>query len=153
MPNGPPPKSLVFWRNSGYNPLVTTKSDLIEEAIGEANRNFENTFRSGIPEAMAHVYTEDAQLMPAGTEPIVGSEAIAEFWGGVMRLGIKHARLETLELDPQGATVIEVGKYTLFADGEKVLDRGKYVVVWKLIKGEWKLHRDIWNTSLAPPAA
>ena len=129
---------------------MTTKSDLIEEAIQEANRNFENTFRSGIPEAMASVYTEDAQLLPTGAEAIVGSDAIAEFWAGVMNLGIKQAKLETLEVDPQGATAIEVGCYTFYADNERLLDRGKYVVIWKLIKGEWKLHRDIWNTSLGP---
>jgi ketosteroid isomerase-like protein len=33
----------------------------------------------------------------------------------------------------------------------KVADRGKYVVIWKRVGGEWKLHRDIWTTSL--PAA
>jgi hypothetical protein len=44
-----------------------------------------------------------------------------------------------------------VGKYTLTGDAGKVLDQGKYVVVWKRELGQWKLYRDIWNTSV--PAA
>jgi ketosteroid isomerase-like protein len=28
-------------------------------------------------------------------------------------------------------------------DGDKVLDSGKYIVVWKRQDGQWKLHRDI----------
>ena len=32
-----------------------------------------------------------------------------------------------------------------------VADHGKFMVVWKRVGDEWKLHRDIWNTS-TPPA-
>ena len=28
------------------------------------------------------------------------------------------------------------------------MDQGKYVVIFKQVEGRWKLHRDIWNTSL-----
>jgi uncharacterized protein (TIGR02246 family) len=129
---------------------VATKSDLIEEAIREANRRFEATFFAGNAEAMAALYTDDAQLLPTGSEPVLGTAAIARFWADLMKLGIKKAKLESLEIDAQGATVIELGRYSLFADGERSLDRGKYIVIWKLVKGEWKLHRDIWNTSVAP---
>jgi uncharacterized protein (TIGR02246 family) len=141
---------MVFWLASSYNRSVAIKTELIEEAIREANQNFERTFFSGNAEAMAGLYTEEAQLLPTGSEPISGRGAIAQFWGQLMKTGIKKAKLESLEIDPQGATVIEIGRYTLFGDGETQLDRGKYIVIWKLIKGEWKLHRDIWNTSVAP---
>jgi hypothetical protein len=42
----------------------------------------------------------------------------------------------------------EVGKYRITGEGGKLLDTGKYVVVWKREQGQWKLHRDIWNTSM-----
>jgi hypothetical protein len=29
-----------------------------------------------------------------------------------------------------------------------VLDQGKYIVIWKREKGQWKLHRDIFNSSV-----
>jgi len=63
--------------------------------------------------------------------------------------GIKSARLETVEAEGHGDTAIEIGKYTLSWEAGNVMDRGKYVVIWKQEGGQWKLHRDIWNSSLS----
>ena len=62
--------------------------------------------------------------------------------------GIKGVTVTTLEVEVSGDTAHEVGTYGLMGDGGKVLDAGKYVVVWKREDGKWKLHRDIWNTSV-----
>ena len=70
------------------------------------------------------------------------------FWKSLFDLGIKKAKLETLEVVGMGDTACEVGKYTLFLEGEQVADSGKYVIIWKMVNGQWKLHRDIWNTSM-----
>jgi hypothetical protein len=32
-----------------------------------------------------------------------------------------------------------------------VLDEGKYIVIWKQVEGQWKLHRDILNSSRPAP--
>jgi hypothetical protein len=34
-----------------------------------------------------------------------------------------------------------------------VIDKGKYVEIWKKENGEWKIYADIWNTSLPPAPA
>ena len=65
-------------------------------------------------------------------------------------MGIKNAKLNILEVDQHGDTAIEVGQYTLSSADDQVMDQGKYVVIWKYENGCWKLHRDIWNTSMAP---
>lgn len=65
-------------------------------------------------------------------------------------MGFKAATLETVELDIQGNTAIKVGKYTLQGEGGQILDKGKYLVVWKQEDGQGKWHRDIWNSSLPP---
>jgi ketosteroid isomerase-like protein len=49
-------------------------------------------------------------------------------------------------------THIEVSKYTLQGEGDQVLDTGKYVVIWKQEDGQWKLHCDIFNSSMPAPA-
>jgi ketosteroid isomerase-like protein len=65
---------------------------------------------------------------------------------------IKSLELETLEVFGNGDVVSEVGRYVLGgADGQE-LDEGKYVVVWRKEGDAWKLHRDIFNTSMPPPA-
>ena len=46
---------------------------------------------------------------------------------------------------------LETGRYELYDAQNKILDKGKYVVVWKQENGEWKLFRDIFNSDL--PAA
>jgi len=50
-----------------------------------------------------------------------------------------------------GDTVFEVGKYTLFGEGDQVLDNGKYIVIWKKDGEQWKLHRDIFNSNMPLP--
>jgi len=37
------------------------------------------------------------------------------------------------------------------ADRGYVLDKGKYIVIWKQEEGQWKLHRDIFNSSMPAP--
>ncbi len=128
---------------------MSDKAELIREAIEKANRKVEATFMTGDARAVAALYTEDAILMPTGSEPLQGTASIADLWGAVLTMGIKEVKLETREVDAQGATAIEMGQYTLRGGAGELIDRGKYIVIWKLIQGEWKLHRDIWTTSLS----
>jgi ketosteroid isomerase-like protein len=126
------------------------ESTLIRAAIEKANRHLEATFQSGNTRALSRLYTDDAILMPTGSEPIQGAASIADFWEMILQMGIKEVKIETGEVDAQGATAIEMGQYSLRDDRGSLLDRGKYIVIWKLIEGEWKLHRDIWNSNLRP---
>jgi ketosteroid isomerase-like protein len=66
-------------------------------------------------------------------------------------MGIKAVMLETVEVEDYGHTAHEVGKYTIQGEGGQVTDTGKYVVIWKQEAGQWKLHRDIWNSSRPAP--
>ena len=97
---------------------------------------------------MAALYTSNAQLFPTHSDIVSGTEAIQKFWQGVITSGVKGATLTTLDVDGQGDTAYEVGKYALTGEGGKVLDNGKYIVVWKREQGKWQLHRDIWNSSM-----
>jgi ketosteroid isomerase-like protein len=65
-----------------------------------------------------------------------------------MDMGIKSAKLETVEVEDFGDAAYEVGIYTLFGAKEQVLDSGKYVIIWKKDGDHWQLHRDIWTTSM-----
>jgi ketosteroid isomerase-like protein len=57
-----------------------------------------------------------------------------------------------LAVHAQRPLAFEVGTYAMKLKDGTVADRGKYVVVWLKEDGKWKLHRDIWNTSLPAPA-
>jgi ketosteroid isomerase-like protein len=68
-----------------------------------------------------------------------------------MDAGVKEVKLTVVEVEPHGDTAHEVGTYVLTGEGGKTIDSGKYVVVWKRQGGQWKLHRDIWNTNMPAP--
>lgn len=67
----------------------------------------------------------------------------------VMGMGIKTAKLNTTHLDEAGEGAVEVGEYELGGEDGQILDQGKYLVVWKKEKGNWRLSKDIWNTNLS----
>jgi ketosteroid isomerase-like protein len=120
-------------------------------SIEAGNRQWEAAVAKGDGAAVAALYTANGQLLPAGSEAVTGTAAIQKFWQGVMDSGIRGAKLTTLEVEGHGDSAHEVGQYELRDQGGKVLDKGKYVVIWKRDGGRFKLHRDIWTTS-QPPA-
>ncbi len=120
----------------------------IRDAITTANERFMSAFGRGDAAGLADLYTEQGQLFPTHSDVVEGKHGIQSFWQGAMDMGIKGATLETIEAEDRGDTAHEVGRYTLGGEGGQVLDRGKYVVIWKHEDGQWKLHRDIWNSSM-----
>ena len=125
-------------------------ADSVRSEIEAANKILEATFARGDSPGMAALYTDNAQVLPAQSDFVTGTQAIAQFWQAVFDSGVKGVSLITLEVEDLGDTANEVGRLELrYADG-KVLDRAKYVVIWKKEGGSWKLHRDIWTTSVVP---
>ncbi len=127
-------------------------STTIHDAIVLANKRFMAAFDHGDAAAVSRCYAADGQVLPPQGEPVSGPPAIEGFWRAVMGMGIKSVKLETVEVAGDTGLAYEVGRYTLAAANGQTIDRGKYIVIWRVEAGEWKLHRDIWNTSI-PPAA
>jgi uncharacterized protein (TIGR02246 family) len=119
--------------------------------IEAANARFSADFAKGDATAVASHYTVAGQVFPPNGEVVKGREAIAKFWKGAMDSGVKGVKLTVVEAEAHGGTAHEVGTYVLTGEGGKTLDTGKYIVVWKRDGGSWKLHRDIWNTSMPAP--
>ena len=128
-----------------------TAEEDVRAALEAGNRKFEAAVSRGDGAALAALYTSDGQLLPAQSDVVTGTKAIGEFWQGVFDSGIKAATLTTIEVSSHGDTAHHVGRYELHAADGKGLDKGKYLVIWKKEGGTWKLHRDIWTTSVPPP--
>jgi uncharacterized protein (TIGR02246 family) len=116
-------------------------------AIEAANARFSADFAKGDAAAVASHYTAGGQAFPPNGDVARGREAIATLWKGAMDSGVKGVKLTAVEVEAHGDTAYEVGTYALVGEGEKALDTGKYIVIWKREGGQWKIHRDIWNTS------
>lgn len=114
-------------------------------AIAAVNRQFEELARKGDVDRLASLYTADAMAFPPDGPIVKGRENIKQMWGSVAKqMGLKDVRLETLDFEQAGDTAYEVGEATLTHSGGTTVV--KFVVVWKMINGQWRLHRDIWNT-------
>ncbi len=125
-------------------------SDLQLE-IEEGSKQFMAAFNRGDAAALAAMYTEEGWIFPPNSDIVSGQEAIQKFWQGAMDSGLKGLKLSPLEMQGAGDTAYEVGRFTLTGEGGKVIDTGKYIIIFKQERGGWKLHRDIWNTSKPAP--
>jgi uncharacterized protein (TIGR02246 family) len=128
-----------------------TTSAGIRDAIAAANEKFMAAFNGGDAAGLAALYTEKGQLLPPNSDFVTGQQAIQGFWQALMDMGIKEAKLEIVETEDHGDTATEVSKFTLYGEGGQVLDKGKYIIIWKHEDGQWKLHRDIFNSSMPAP--
>ena len=129
------------------------KQKKVRAAIEAANQEFMDAVRRGDLPGLVALYTDDGQVLPPNAGIMSGHEAILAFWQSIAEMGVRGAVLETLEVEGHGDTAIEVGAYALSGEGDQVLDRGKYIVIWKQQDGQWKLHRDIFNSSLSAPGS
>jgi ketosteroid isomerase-like protein len=120
-------------------------------AIEAADAKFSALVAQGDSTALAGLYAKNGAVMPAGSEPVRGTEAIAKFWQGALASGVAGIDLKTVEVYGQGMTATEVGEYALRDKAGKVLDRGKYIVIWHHADGDWKLLRDMFSTNMPPP--
>jgi uncharacterized protein (TIGR02246 family) len=131
--------------------MTQVSSTEIRDAITAANEEFMAAFNRGDAAGLAALYTENGQVLPPNGAFVTGKPAIQGFWQAVMDMGIKEAKLETVETEGHGDTATEVSKFTLYGEGGQVLDKGKYIIIWKREHGQWKLHRDIFNSSMPAP--
>jgi uncharacterized protein (TIGR02246 family) len=121
--------------------------------IEAVDKQWEAAVSRGDAAAIAALYTATGQLLPSNSEVVTGRAAIQKFWQGFLDSGIRAATLRTLEVEAHGDSAHEVGEYEVRDQAGKVLDRGKYIVIWKREGTSWRLHRDIWTSSqpLAKP--
>lgn len=118
--------------------------------ITAVNRMFEEAARKGDADRIAALYTPDAMVLPPDGDMVKGRDSIKQMWASALKqMGLKDVKLDTLDLEITGDAAYEVGEATLGLEtepGKRQTAVVKFVVVWKKVDGQWRLHRDIWNT-------
>ncbi len=126
-----------------------TEATATRAGIDRTNRAFEEAFRRGDAAGLAAVYTRDGWALPPNGQTVKEREGLRQIWQGALDMGVAAVTLETVEFEQHGDTAWEVGKAELMDKEGNVLDEAKFIVIWKKENGEWKWHRDIWNSSRA----
>lgn len=132
--------------------MTQSTSTEVRDAIAAANENFMAAWKRGDAAGLAALYTENGQVLPPNSDFVTGKEAIQAFWQAIIDMGIKGIKLKSVEVEGHGDTAIEVSEYTIHGEEGQELDKGKYIVIWKQKEGQWKLHRDIYNSNSSMPS-
>lgn len=118
-----------------------------KKEIEAANHELTELISKSDSVGMALAYSKDGALMPNNGPSVTGKDNITAFWGAFVRGGL-DVDLKTSEVWGDENFITEEGLYNIKSKDGKVLDNGKYIVLWKKEDGKWKLHRDLSNTNL-----
>lgn len=128
--------------------IADIKGPDVKTSIEAANRQWIKAFNQGDSSAVTALYTDTATVLPPGGDMVTGHDALLTFWKGAIAGGMKVNKLTTVSVERHGAIAKEIGRISAEvpgADKKMMPIEGKYVVIWKEVKGVWKLDTDIWN--------
>jgi ketosteroid isomerase-like protein len=72
--------------------------------------DFERLFKQGNMVKVAEFYSENAMLLPAGSDLIEGRQAIEACWHKVVDMGIRSIKIDLMELEQYGDSATEVSR-------------------------------------------
>lgn len=121
------------------------------EAISKAYKAFEEAFYKGEANTISRMYTEDAEWLVPEVPIVKGREAIGQVWATIIGSGGNRVHVDVQEVEENGDWAYDLGTFEATAPDGKVLNSGKYIVIWKRQPaGELKIHRDIFNWDVPP---
>lgn len=99
-------------------------------------------------DSIASFYSVRGRLLAPGTRILEGRAAARQVWTRTDGSAITTHRSESVSLRVEGASAVDIGYYegtTRTGDGRGSSFKGKYVILWTKIDGEWFMEVDIWN--------
>jgi ketosteroid isomerase-like protein len=118
------------------------------DAIKARYKAWMEAIRTKDLDTIVDMYADDATYMPPGRKPVAGKAAVRVNWAGYLQRDSFEAEYTpTIQVSHGGDMAFDIGHYVISMkkEGKPVTFVGKYVVVWKLIDGQWKAAVDIDN--------
>ena len=100
-----------------------------------------------------NTFCDDAKVFPPNNDLVSGRKAIAQLNFDWVNYGVYEFKEVTTSFYGNQDYLIDEGEYFLVYGKEKTIDKGKYINIWKNVKGEWKLFSNIWNSNLSLESA
>lgn len=123
-----------------------------EASILQSNKHFMKSFETGDSVGVSNCYANDAKAMVPNQPSIKGRQNIAHFISETMAKGISDFDLHTIKIWGDSSILAEEGTYQISGKEKNILDKGKYIVLWKQEAGNWKMYRDIWASDIPQPS-
>jgi ketosteroid isomerase-like protein len=122
----------------------------VKSLIAEANKVYGERFKRNEAELYAERYCEDALIFPSENPAISGRDAIRNYYYDNGKNKDLSIVIQATKVYGSPDMVVEEGTYD-FPDGRGgSFDQGKFIALWKMEAGKWKLFREIWNTNISP---
>ena len=122
--------------------------DTVRDAFTSVCQQFKKSIEQGDVGNIGILYTENAKILPPNMDLLEGRDTVLKFWQGALEMGIKSYEPKIIEVEYSGNLGFFLGKYTLYGDGNQIINKGKFITVFKNVDGDWKVYRDIFNSSL-----
>ena len=130
--------------------LAQTKSGLEEakKAIAESNAVYHESFVKNDSAIFINCYADDACIMAPNAPQICGTKKIAQFFRNGYNSGLRDSKFISTAVYGEGTEfVTEEGIFEAYDKNGKVLDKGKYLVLWKKTTKGWKMYRDSFSSN------
>lgn len=142
--------SLAGCKKNVVETVETIKPATFEE-LGQMNRDFAKALVAKDATAAAHLYTEDASLLPPNEPIISGRENIKNYWQGAIDAGLISASVKTIDASSDGDLGYEIGTFELKflnPEGDTIIDIGKYTEILKRnSEGKWISLYGMWSNN------
>lgn len=128
--------------------LKTSGNAADVDAILKNIDQFSKSYMDEDYEALARAYAPDARILPPSADIIRGRQAIKKRWQLPADVDVPLHKITPTEITINGNYAYDVGYYEGRSRkaGKEYPFKGKYVIVWKKIEGQWKIYMDIWNS-------
>tara|TARA_R110002073_G_scaffold72537_1_gene177641 strand:- start:672306 stop:672761 length:456 start_codon:yes stop_codon:yes gene_type:complete len=139
---------LLFFISSLYAQEYSGKGVDINIILKNVS-GFSKAYMDGNFDALTNFYSSDAKIFPDETDIISGHAAIKKRWTLPKGVKILSHKIYPKEINVINVNAYDYGYYAVTSsdeNGNVSSSRGKYVIVWKKVKDDWKIYLDIWNT-------
>lgn len=119
-------------------------ADAVFAQIDSANRGFAKAILANDVEHLVGEYTKDGCIIAPNTAKTCGEDAIRSFWTAVVGSNPKEVEIITKTAESDLNIAYATGDL-LITDAESTVHSNKFVLVFKQVEGEWKLHIDSWT--------
>jgi ketosteroid isomerase-like protein len=142
--------------NTAMEKEINSSFDLaaVKKVIDSTNVVFGSLISKGDSVGIASLYTSNAKFMAPNMPTASGRNGVQSAFAGLFAaMGTPGLILRSSDVWGTAELVTEVGSYSMTDKAGKEIDKGKYIDLWKMEDGKWKIHRDIFNSDNPPAPA
>lgn len=140
---------------AGCSPREEIDAEAVTATVNEIWSQYSSSLNSGDNDAWLSLWTDDGIQMPPNSPPVIGKEQIRARNQAALDQFTVDIEITNEEVRVAGDWAYARGTYTATLTpkqgGEALFIDGKYMTILeRQPDGSWKIHRDIFNSNVAP---